>query len=447
MAVESLLPQVTNLPGPKGQALLERKLNIVARGISNSTPIFVDEASGAMIRDVDGNTFIDFYGGIGTLNVGHCPEPVVAAIKEQAEKLLHTCMMVTMYEPYVELAEKLAAITPGRFAKKVMFANSGAEAVENAVKIARFATKKSGIVAFECAFHGRTLMTMSLTSKVKPYKFGFGPFAPEVYKVPSAYCYRCYYNSTYPGCGMHCLERFERFFSAEVSPETIAAMIIEPVQGEGGFLVPPGEFLPGLKSICEKNGILFIADEVQTGFGRTGKMFASEHFGVEPDIMTVAKSISAGLPLSAVVGKAEIMDAPDPGHIGGTFGGNPVCTAAGIATIKYLEENNLAERASVIGSRAIGVMKDMQEKYPVIGDVRGLGAMVAMELVKDRKTKEPAKEIASRVISECYKRGLLVLGAGIFSNVVRMLMPLSITDEQLEEGLSILENVLEDVLK
>ncbi|MFZ5649752.1 MAG: 4-aminobutyrate--2-oxoglutarate transaminase [Bacillota bacterium] len=447
MAVESLQPKVGNLPGPKGQALLERKLNIVARGISNSTPIFVEEASGAMLRDVDGNTFIDFYGGIGTLNVGHCPEPVVAAIKEQAEKLLHTCMMVTMYEPYVELAEKLASITPGRFAKKVMFANSGAEAVENAVKIARFASGKTGIIAFECAFHGRTLMTMSLTSKVKPYKFGFGPFAPEVYKVPSAYCYRCYYNSTYPGCGMHCLERFDRFFSAEAAPETIAAMIIEPVQGEGGFIVPPGEFLAGLKSICEKNGILFIADEVQTGFGRTGRMFALDHFGVEPDIITAAKSIAAGMPLSAVVGRAEVMDAPDPGHIGGTYGGNPVSTAAGLATLKYLEENSLAERAGIIGEKALGMMRGMQEKYPAIGDVRGLGAMVAMELVKDPKTKEPAKELASQVISQCCQRGLVVCGAGIFSNVVRMLMPLAITDDQLEHGLSILEGVLEDVLK
>ncbi len=446
MTMESK-PSVASLPGPKGQALLDRKLNIVARGISNSTPIFVDEAKGAMVKDVDGNTFIDFYGGIATLNAGHCPEPVVNAIKEQADKLLHTCFMVTMYEPYVALAEKIAALMPGNFPKKVMFANSGAEAVENAVKIARFAAKRTGIVAFECAFHGRTLMTMTLTSKVKPYKFGFGPFAPDVYKVPSAYCYRCYYNSTYPGCGMHCLERFDRFFAAEVAPENIAAMIIEPVQGEGGFLVPPKEFLPGLKSICEKHGIVFIADEVQTGFGRTGKMFAVEHFGVEPDLMTVAKSIAAGMPISGVVGKAEIMDAPDPGHIGGTYGGNPVSCVAGLATIDYIQSNNLADRASALGSRAIDRMKGLQEKYPMIGDVRGLGSMVAMELVKDPKTKEPAKEAAGQIVSECYKRGLLLLGAGIFSNVVRMLMPLSITDEQFDQGFAILEDVLADVLK
>nr|WP_104373416.1 4-aminobutyrate--2-oxoglutarate transaminase [Desulfocucumis palustris] len=440
-------PNAAGLPGPKGQALLDRKAKIVARGISNSTPIFVDEAKGAMLKDVDGNTFIDFYGGIATLNAGHCPEPVVNAIKEQADKLLHTCFMVTMYEPYVALAEKIAELAPGNFPKKVMFANSGAEAVENAVKIARSATKRSGIVAFECAFHGRTLMTMTLTSKVKPYKFGFGPFAPDVYKVPSAYCYRCYYNSTYPGCGMHCLERFDRFFAAEAAPESIAAMIIEPVQGEGGFLVPPKEFLPGLKSICEKHGIVFIADEVQTGFGRTGKMFAVEHFGVVPDLMTVAKSIAAGMPLSGVVGKAEIMDAPDPGYIGGTYGGNPVSCAAGLATIDYLQSGNLADRSSALGAKSIERLKALQEKYPMIGDVRGLGAMVAMELVKDSKTKEPAKEAAGQIVSECYKRGLLLLGAGIFGNVVRMLMPLSITEQQFEQGFAILDGVAAEVLK
>lgn len=447
MTIESGAPKVGNVPGTKGQALLDRKNKIVARGISNSTPIFVEEAKGAIIKDVDGNTYIDFYGGIATLNAGHCPENVVKAIQRQAEKLIHTCFMVTMYEPYVELGEKIAALTPGQFPKKVMFANSGAEAVENAVKIARFATKKTGIIAFECAFHGRTLMTMTLTSKVKPYKFGFGPFAPDVYKVPSAYCYRCYYNSTYPGCGMHCLERFDRFFAAEAAPENIAAMIIEPVQGEGGFLVPPKEFLPGLKSICEKHGIVFIADEVQTGFGRTGKMFAVEHWGVEPDIMTVAKSIAAGMPISGVIGRADIMDAPDPGHIGGTYGGNPLACAAGIATIDYIQSGNLADRAAVLGNRALDRMRGMQEKYPAIGDVRGLGSMVAMELVKDRQTKEPAKELAGQIISECYKRGLLILGAGIFSNVVRMLMPLSITDGQFEQGFAILEEVLADVLK
>lgn len=439
MTIKKMTVKVGDMPGLKSREMMERKSKVIARGISNSIPIFVGEARGAEVKDVDGNSYIDFYGGIGSVNVGHCPGPVVKAIRDQAEKLIHSCFMVTMYEPYVELAEQLISIAPGSFQKKAMFANSGAEAVENAVKIARFYSKRSGIIAFECGFHGRTLMTMSLTSKVKPYKFGFGPFAPEVYKIPSAYCYRCYYNSTYPGCGMHCLERFERFFTAEAAPENIAAVIIEPVQGEGGFIVPPPEFLPGLKSICEKNGIIFIADEVQTGFARTGKMFAVEHWGVNPDIITVAKSIAAGMPLSGVVGKAEIMDGPDPGHIGGTYGGNPLSCAAGIATINYIKENNLIERANTIGRRAMVRMNNLKEKYPVIGDVRGLGAMVAIELVKDPATKEPAKEATARILGECCRRGLLVIGAGIYGNVIRMLMPLSITDAQLEQGLDIIE--------
>ncbi len=433
-------------PGPKSAELLQRKQQVVARGISNSTPIFIDSASGAMLQDVDGNSFIDFYGGIGVLNAGHCPKPVVNAICEQAEKLIHTCFMVTMYEPYVTLAEKLVSIAPGSSPKKVMLANSGAEAVENAIKFARAATKKSGIISFECAFHGRTLLTMTLTSKVKPYKHGFGPFAPEVYKVPSAYCYRCYYKSSYPQCGMHCLEKFERFFAAEVSPESIAALIVEPVQGEGGFIVPPKEYLPGLKAICEKYGILFIADEVQTGFGRTGKMFAIENWNVEPDLITVAKSIAAGMPLSGIIGKAEIMDAPEPGNVGGTYGGNPLSCSAAVETIKFMEENNLLDRAVVIGDIVMNRLKLMQEKYPVIGDIRGIGAMIAVELVKNPVSKEPAKEITSQIIAACFKRGLIIIGAGIFGNVIRMLMPLVITDETLTKALDILEDSFAEVL-
>lgn len=435
----------TEVPGPKSQELLEKKQKLVARGVSNATPIFVQEAKGARIIDVDGNTYIDFYGGIGTLNAGHCPPPVVEAIKKQADKLLHTCFMVTMYESYIDLADKLAQITPGNYPKKAMFVNSGAEAVENAVKISRFYKKKPGIISFECAFHGRTLMTMSLTSKVRPYKFGFGPFAPEVYKIPSAYCYRCHYHSTYPECGLHCLEQFERLFAAEVPPENIAAVIIEPVQGEGGFIVPPPEFLPGLRKICDKYGILLIADEIQTGFGRTGKMFACEHWNLEPDLITVAKSIGSGMPLSGVVGKTEVMDGPDPGHIGGTYGGNPVSCAAALTTIDYMEKENLVGRAQAIEKVAKERFLEMKEKYPIIGDVRGLGGMLALELVKDRNTKEPAKEETSKVLQECYKNGLIVIGAGIFSNVVRTLMPLVITDEQLEEGLDILEKAIASV--
>jgi len=424
------------------ESLLQRKNNAVARGISNSTPIFIKEANGAVITDVDGKEFLDFYAGIGVLNVGHCPEPVVKAIQEQAAKLLHSCFMVTMYEPYIALAEVLNSITPGEFAKKTMFANSGAEAVENAVKIARHATKKSGIISFECGFHGRTLMTMSLTSKVKPYKFGFGPFAPDTYKVPSAYCYRCYYRSTYPGCGLHCLENFERFFTAEIDAEHIAALIIEPVQGEGGFIVPPPEFLPGLKSICQSKGILFIADEVQSGFGRTGKMFAVENWGIEPDLITTAKSIAAGVPLSAVTGKAEFMDVPDPGNIGGTYGGNPLACVAGLETVRYIQEQDLCGRAVAIGNQTMTRMAALQEKCQAIGDVRGIGAMIGIELVKDKQTKEPDKELAGKVIKDCLQRGLIILGAGIFGNVIRLLIPLVVTDEQLDRGLTILEDSL-----
>lgn len=423
----------------KTEKLIQRKNNAVARGIANSTGIFVEKASGAVITDVEGREFLDFYAGVGVLNIGHCPEPVVKAIQKQADQLLHSFFAIGMYEPYVELAEKMNSLMPGGSMKKTMFANSGAEAVENAVKIARHATKRTGIISFEGAFHGRTFMTMSLTSKVKPYKYGFGPFAPETYKVPSAYCYRCHYRSNYPGCGMHCLENFERFFTAEIDAEHIAAMIIEPVQGEGGFIVPPPEFLPGLKSICESKGILFIADEVQTGFGRTGKMFAIENWGVEPDIMTTAKSIAAGMPLSAITGKAEYMDVPDAGNIGGTYGGNPLACAAGLETIKFIEDNKLCSRAAQIGSVTMKRLKALQERCTVVGDVRGVGAMIGIELVKDRQTKEPAKEITSKVAKYCLEQGVMLISAGIFSNVIRLLIPLVVTDEQLDRGLTVLE--------
>lgn len=437
----------TQIPGPNSQELLEKKQKYVAKGISNGTPLFIDKAEGALMTDVDGNTFIDFYGGIGVINAGHCPQPVVKAIQDQAEKLLHTCFMVTMYDSFVDLAQKLTEITPGDFEKKTALVNSGAEAVENAVKIARAYTKRTGIIAFEMAFHGRTNMAMALTSKVKPYKHGFGPFVPDVYKMPSAYCYRCYYRSSYPGCGMQCLQQFDRFFAAEVAPESIAAMIIEPVQGEGGFIVPPKEFLPGLKKIADQHGILLIVDEVQTGFGRTGKMFASEQYGVVPDIMTMAKSIAAGLPLSAVVGKAEIMDAPGPGQLGGTFAGNPLSCAAALATIDYIEQEQLPHKAEKIGSVVMDRLKDMQEKYSLIGDIRGLGAMIGIELVKDRQTQEPAKEETGRIVQECLEQGLIIISAGVYGNVVRMLMPLVITDEQLEQALNILDNAFAKVQK
>ncbi|KKM10131.1 4-aminobutyrate aminotransferase [Clostridiales bacterium PH28_bin88] len=435
----------TEIPGPKSKELLALREKYVSRGPANTVPVFAEEAKGALVRDVDGNVFIDFAAGIGVINVGHSPRELVDAVKEQAERFLHTCFHVVMYEPYIRLAEKLAEITPGDFPKKTLLVNSGAEAVENAVKFARKYTKRTGIVSFECGFHGRTLMAMTLTSKVKPYKFGFGPFAPDVYKVPSAYCYRCAYGLAYPGCGLKCVDNLERFFVSECPAENIAAVIIEPVQGEGGFIVPPPEFLQGVKKICEKYGIVFIADEVQTGFGRTGKFFAVDNFGVIPDLITMSKSLAAGMPLSAVTGRAEIMDAPNPGEVGGTFGGNPVSCAASLKAIELIEREGLSVRANVLGSRMMNRLKEMHEKYPVIGDVRGLGAMVAVELVKDRGTKEPAKEATSQVIAHCWKNGLIALSAGIYSNVVRILVPLVVTDEQLTMGLDILESAIAGV--
>lgn len=437
----------TEIPGPKSKALLALKEKYISRGPANTAPVFAEEARGALIRDIDGNIFIDFASGIGVVNVGHSPPEVVEAIKVQAGKFLHTCFNVVMYEPYIRLAEKLAQITPGDFPKKTILINSGAEAVENAVKLSRKYTGRTGIVSLECAFHGRTLLAMTLTSKVKPYKFGFGPFAPDVYKIPSAYCYRCYYRSTYPGCGMACVEGLERFFIAEYPAENVAAVLIEPVQGEGGFIVQPPEFMWGIKEICQRNGIVYIADEVQTGFARTGKFFAVEHSGVIPDLITMSKSLAAGLPLSAVTGRAEILDAPTPGEVGGTFGGNPVSCAAALQAIRLTEERDLPQRAAVIGGRLIARLMEMQEKHPLIGDVRGLGAMVAIELVKDRESKEPAKEAAGQIVSHCWKNGLLVLSAGIYSNVIRFLCPLVITDEQLEMGLAILEDAFNRVVK
>jgi 4-aminobutyrate aminotransferase/(S)-3-amino-2-methylpropionate transaminase len=443
MITEQGITLKTTLPGPKGKRLMAKRDAHVARGISSLVPTFIEEAQGALVKDIDGNVLLDFAGGIGVVNVGHAPKEVVEAIKQQAEKFLHTCFMVAMYQPFVDLAEQLNKITPGDFAKKTMFCNSGAEAVENAVKFARRFTGRPGIVSLECAFHGRTLLAMSLTSKVKPYKYKFGPFAPEIYKVPSPYCYRCVFGKSYPDCSLECLKYVERFLITECPPDNIAAFLIEPVQGEGGFIVPPKEYLQGLKELAEKHGILFIADEIQTGFGRTGEMFAINHSGISPDILTMAKSMAAGMPLSAVTGRAEIMDVPDPGEVGGTYGGNPLSCTASLKVIDIVQQSGFMERAREVGEIAMDRLRAMQKKYPVIGDVRGQGAMVAIELVKDRNTKEPypAKDIVQAAVN----KGLIILSAGIYSNVIRLLMPLVITDKQLEEGLNILENILAEI--
>lgn len=437
----------TEVPGPLSARLFELRQSNVPKGVSNLVPFFMSEGEGALLKDVDGNVYVDFSSGIGTLNVGHAHPEVISAIKEQADKFTHTCFMVVMYEPYIRLAESLNALAPGDFPKKTFFVNSGAEAVENAVKIARRYTKKTGIISLECGFHGRTLLTMTLTSKVRPFKFGFGPFAPEVYKMPTPYCYRCRFGLTYPGCDLACAWYLEKFFALECPAESIAAIVVEPVQGEGGFIVPPPEYLKILRQLCDKHGILLIADEIQTGFGRTGKFFGVEHSGVIPDIITVAKSIAGGLPLSGVIGRAEVMDIPNPGEIGGTYGGNPIACQAALKVLEIIEKEDLLSRAAVIGRKVLSRFKEMQEKYSIIGDVRGIGAMVALELVKNRKTKEPAPEETKAIIQECYKNGLVILGAGVFNNVIRTLMPLVITDEQLNAGLNVLEKAVAKVEK
>jgi 4-aminobutyrate aminotransferase/(S)-3-amino-2-methylpropionate transaminase len=434
---------ITNeLPGPKSKELLERRKEAVPRGISYSTEIFVDEAKGALIKDVDGNVFVDFAAGIGVQNVGHCDEEIVSAIKEQAEKYIHPSFNVAMYEPYVNLAEKLIEVTPGEYSKKAMFANSGAEAVENAIKIARKYTGKAGIVSLDFAFHGRTYMAMTLTSKVKPYKDGFAPYNSDTYKIPTPYCYRCPMGCKYPECGIACAEKFRTMLKSDLSSEMIAAVIVEPVQGEGGFIVPPKEYMKTLQSICNENGIVFIVDEIQAGFARTGKLFASENYDIEPDLMTMSKAIAAGMPLSAVVGKSEIIDSPIVGAIGGTYSGNPVACAAALKVIEKIEKDKLSERAVEIGSYIKTRLLDMKEKYSAIGDVRGLGAMVAVELVKDRETKEPDKETTAKIINYCYNKGVIFINAGIFGNVIRFLPPLVMTMEQLEFGMNTLEEAL-----
>jgi len=435
----------TQIPGPRSRELHSLRDKVVPRAPYHATPVYIARGEGALVEDVDGNRFIDFAGGIGVLNVGHSAPAVVEAIREQAGRFTHGCFHVTPYELYLRVAEKLAAVAPISGPRKVLLVNSGAEGIENAVKIARAFTKRPAVVCFEDAFHGRTLLTLTLTSKIAPYKAGFGPFAPEVYRAPYAYCYRCSYNLAYPECGVYCATHLEDAFRRYVEPDSVAAVLVEPVLGEGGFVVPPPDYFHRLVEVCRRHGILIIADEVQTGFGRTGRMFASEHYGLEPDLLVASKSIAGGLPLAAVVGRAEVMDAPGVGGLGGTFGGNPVACAAALAVLETMEELRLLERAQAIGARALGRARAWKEKYPLVGDVRGLGAMVGIELVKNRESKEPAKEAAQKVNQLACERGLLTITAGTYGNVLRTLMPLVINDDQLEEGLDVLESTLAEV--
>lgn len=402
------------------QAIQELRNQVIPNGHASGTTCYVESAKGAIINDVEGNEYIDFAGGIAVMNVGHSHPKVVDAIKKQAEKFTHTCFMVNPYDISVRLAKRLCNLTPGDFPKKALFVNSGAEAVENAVKIARYFTKKSGIVVFDNAYHGRTYLTMTMTAKVKPYKWGFGPFVPEIYRAPFGD-----------------IQALKEFFITGIDLENTAAIVAEPVMGEGGFIAPPDDFYPQVAELCKEHGILFIADEIQTGMGRTGKMFAMEHWGVVPDLVTVAKSLAAGMPLSAVVGKAEIMDCVHPGGLGGTYGANPIACAAAHAVLDIFEEENLLEKSISIGNKLSETFGTWKKKFHVIGEIRGIGAMRGLTLIN--KDGSPSAEKAGQVSKYCFSKGLITLVCGVHGNVIRVLMPLVIEDEQLQRGLDIME--------
>jgi 4-aminobutyrate aminotransferase/(S)-3-amino-2-methylpropionate transaminase len=431
---------VTEIPGPRSREWFARRDAAVPQGVANLHPIVTARAAGAIVEDVDGNRLIDFATGISVLNVGHAAPEVVAAAQRQLELDTHTCFHVTANEPYIELAERLNALAPGDHEKKTMFANSGAEAVENAVKIARKHTGRSGIVVFDHAFHGRTLMAMSLTAKVMPYKQGMGPFAPEIYRLPLAYPYRCPTGGTAETCAGSCLAYTLDEMHKHIGEENIAAILIEPIQGEGGFVVPAPGFIAGLAEFAAANGIVFIADEIQSGMGRAGRWFAIEDEGVVPDVVLSAKSLGGGLPISAVTGRAEIMDSVHVGGLGGTYGGNPVAAAAALAVLDKIEAEGLLDRSRALGQTIEGRLRSFEKRFGAVGDVRGRGAMRAMELVADRATKEPLDAATMNALARsALERGLIVLTAGTYGNVVRLLPPITIDDGLLDEGLDLLE--------
>ncbi|OLD98205.1 MAG: 4-aminobutyrate transaminase [Actinobacteria bacterium 13_1_20CM_4_69_9] len=439
MAATKSIELRTAIPGPRSEQVLQRKALVVADPLSIYIPVVIDHGDGATLTDVDGNTFIDFTGGVGCLNVGHANPRITEAVQEQAARFLHTDFTIVPYELYVTLAERLVATAPISGQVKAAFFNAGTEALENAIKFARAYTKRPAVIAFEGGFHGRTLLSLSLTSKTHPYKAGLGPFAPDVYRVPFAQDYRG------PSSG-EALAALERALVTQVAAESVAAVVIEPVQGEGGFVVAPPEFLAGVRKLCDDNGIVLVVDEVQTGYGRTGKLWGIEHYDIEPDLMCVAKSIAAGLPLSGVLGRAEIMDAPGDSAIGGTYVGNPVAQAAALAVLDVFEDDGLVERAAQIGDTIRERMLGWQQRWPAIGDVRGLGAMLALELVEDPATKAPAPDLATRVVEAAAERGLLLLKSGIYSNCIRVLVPLVISEAQLDEALGVWEDALDSAL-
>ena len=431
---------VTPPPGPKSKALLEKRNNLIPPGVYLVQPITIADSKGAVMKDVDGNVYIDFTSGIGVTSLGHCVDEVVETISRQAAKLIHSCIHVVNYEPYLDLAKKLTEVTPGSFKKRAIMLNSGSEAVENAVKIVRQHTGRPGIISFENSFHGRSYMALTLTGKWDPYKVGFGPFVPGVHFTPFAYCYRCPFLLEYPGCSLHCVHHIEKsVLKTQIPPDQVGAIISEPIQGEGGFIAPPDDYFKEIKKICDAHDIKLIIDEIQTGFARTGKMWAIEHYGVEPDLMVMAKAIASGLPLSAVVARDELMKDVYPGSLGGTYGGNPIACATALKVLEIIERENIVEQAATLGKKLQKRLDEFYDRYEVIGDVRGKGPMLAMELVKDRKTKEPNPEAASKVMKTCLGAGLLTLKAGLYGNCIRLHPPLTIDDELLEKGLAIME--------
>ncbi|MDH2053070.1 4-aminobutyrate--2-oxoglutarate transaminase [Achromobacter marplatensis] len=432
--------QSSQLPGPQCQAYLGRRNAAVAAGVANGPPVFAQRAAGATLTDLDGNAFIDFAGGIGTLNVGHAHPEVVAAVQAQAERYLHTCFNIVMYPGYIELAEALIDLVPGNWPKKAMLQTTGAEAVENAIKVARRATGRQAVVAFESAFHGRTYMALSLTAKAPAYKSGFGPFAPEVYRAPFPVRYRS--DLSEAECAQAAFDAFRRLVETEITPEQLAAVIIEPIQGEGGFHDAPPAFLQALRAYCTQHGIVLIADEIQSGFCRTGEWFATAHAGIEADLYTLAKSMGGGLPIAALVGRADLMDAPKVGGLGGTYGGNPLACAAALATIAVMRREDYPARARDVGARVRERFAAWASRFGIVGDVRGLGAMVAFEVVRDKTGHEAAGDLAAQIVQAAYQGGLILVKAGFHGNVIRFLAPLCITDDELARGLDILERAV-----
>jgi 4-aminobutyrate aminotransferase/(S)-3-amino-2-methylpropionate transaminase len=433
----------TEIPGPNSRALLARRAKAVPRGVPAVTPIAVVHAEGAVLTDADGNRLIDFGGGIGVVNTGHRHPGVVEAVRTQLDRFAHVCFPVSTYEPYVELAERLNRLTPGAHEKRTFFVNSGAEAVENAVKVARYFTGRQAVLCFEHGFHGRTNLAMALTSKVMPYKKGFGPFAPEVYRIPYPYCYRCAEGPSGGRCCMAETTRLEQILAATVDPGSVAAVIMELELGEGGFVPAPVEYVQTLAAFAKAHGILFIADEIQTGFGRTGKLFASEHYGLVPDLITTAKSLAGGLPLAAVTGRADVMEAPQVGGLGGTYGGNPLACAAALAVLDAMEAERIPAHAQRTGDRIRARFQQWAAQFPCIGDIRGLGAMIGMELVADRESRTPDKALTGRVLAAALVRGLVLLSSGTFGNTIRVLAPLTTDDAVIDEGLDVMGAALE----